>query len=151
TVRGTASEYPVMPLTWTWQITQDDGTSVLATAIDGTNTVVRFPVKNPAKYQVMAQVSGDRNCQPVTRIGTAAAAQGPAVPVRRTAAGFPIQQTRVKLSDGSTGTFPLDPGESYTIKPVDPTFTLRGTYVRITSSDTTFDIEGDTTQSPMMA
>jgi hypothetical protein len=120
--------------------------------IDGTGAVVEFPVATPGAYQIVARLVGDARCRPGMQVFTAIAPQGPSFTFRTTAAGYPTQETRVRLSDGSIQNFSLDPGVPYSIKPrVAGMQGLMVAYVRVSSPDTTFDIEGNTTHTPVVA
>jgi hypothetical protein len=97
-------------------------------------------------------VVGDPRCAATTQLFNAAVPQGPSFTFRTTVAGFPVQESLVRLSDGSTRTFDLDPGQSFSVEPRElGTSGLMVAYVRISSPTTTFVLEGDTTHTPVMA
>ena len=153
-VQGSASG-TFAPLTWSWTVVYADGnnTHIPTTPVElqgaPAGTVVEFPVENVGLYQIAASVTGDVRCTMTTRVLTAAASTGPSFTFRTTAGGYPVQETRIKLSDGPMGTLLLDKGQAVVVSPVDPTqFLLLPSYVRISSPSTSFDIEGDTTRTP---
>ena len=153
-VQGSASG-TFAALTWTWTVTYSDGNNTRIPTqtkdLDGAppGTVVEFPVENVGLYQIAASVTGDPRCTMTTRVLTATASAGPSFTFRTTASGYPVQETRIRLSDGPVRTLLLDKGQPVAVDPVDPTyFLLLPSYVRISSPSTSFDIEGDTTRTP---
>ena len=151
-VQGIPNEVPVMPLTWSWTVSDPKRAPVSTTHPTGDDAVVEFPVTLQGNYQVTATVAGDRNCSIGALTVVSNMPQGPSYTFRVAASGFPTQDTRVKLASGLSGTFPLDPGQSFTIRPLDQSQgTLLGAYVRISRPNQPLDFEGDTTSKPAMA
>jgi len=152
-VRAAAFDPSFPTPTWSWTVTSAlSAAAIVPMAIDGTGAVVEFPVATPGAYQIVVRLVGDARCRPGMQVFTAIAPQGPSFTFRTTAAGYPTQETRVRLSGGSMQNFSLDPGVPYSIKPrVAGMQGLMGAYVRVSSPDTTFDIEGNTTHTPVVA
>jgi hypothetical protein len=155
-VQGIANGSSAMTLTWKWTISfsasSSDIQAIATINPTGDDAIVEFPVQRPGRYQIYVEVTGDRSCGPAMLTFNASAPQGPSFNFRITAPGLPIQETHVRLADGSSSSFQLDAGQSFVVKPLDPAKgTLLGAYVRISGPNDTFDIEGQTTSMPMMA
>ena len=153
-VKGSASG-TFASLTWSWTVTYSDlkHTHITVKSVDPQGappgTVVEFPVENAGLYQIAASVTGDVRCTMTTRVLTATESSGASFTFHITASGYPVQESRIRLSDGPVRTLVLDKGQQVAVEPVDPTyFLLLPSYVRISSPSTSFDIEGDTTRTP---
>ena len=145
-------------LTWTWTVTYADGNGTQIPTkpygVDGAppGTVVEFPVENPGLYQIAASVTGDVRCSITTQVLTAVASTGLSFTFRTTTNLYPVQETSVMPSSQPGTMLPLSQGQSVALQPVDDTYgQLLPSYVRITGPTTSFDIEGDTTRTPLAA
>ena len=151
-VTALAYEFPTMKLTWTWVVMDYAGNLVTPTTAGDDHAVAQFPVPMKGSYLVKATPSGDPLCIAVNQTVPVVDPQGPSFNFRTWASGYPTQDKTVKQSDGlGGGTLQLEPGKSFTVKPIDPlSGKLLDSYVRITSSNQAFAFESNTTMKPVM-
>ncbi|HEY4186049.1 MAG TPA: hypothetical protein VGP07_13325 [Polyangia bacterium] len=151
-VRGIVIGASVNPPSWTWTITFAVGGTVVdvVPSLYDSDTVAEFPVSMSGSYRIAASVD-DPRCLPVVAVANATVPQGAAFTFRTTAPGLPVQESKVKLVDGSYGNFALDPGQTFAIKPRKAgQSNLMTAYVRISSPANSFVIEGETSRTPIM-
>jgi len=150
-VQAFANEFPAMKLVWTWEISDYQGKALTPTNPDGNQAIAQFPVTMRGSYQVKATPSGDPLCLFANRTVDVVDPPGPAFNFRVSGSGYPTQDRTVKLSDGSSRSVPLEPGQPVTVKPIDPlNGALLDSFVRISTPNQSFAFEGTTTIRPVM-
>ena len=151
-VTAYAYEYPSAKLTWSWKISDYDGYPLTPTTSGDAHAVAQFTVIKSGTYLVNATpITDDPLCLPANYTVNVVDPQGPSFNFRAGASGYPTQDKTVKQSDGlGGGTLRLEPGRSFTVKPIDPlTGKLLGSYVRISNSNQAVAFEGNTTMKPV--
>lgn len=145
-----ANESPMMQsLTWTWMVSDPLGQNIGVTTPDKDPTQAEFLATRTGGYLVTAAPSGDPRCAQANLSFNVSAPQGPSFDFRASASGYPSQDKIVKLAD-SNGVLRLQPGKPFIVKPIDALQgTLLNTYVRISSSNQAFTLEGNTTSKPL--
>lgn len=148
-LEASANEAPTKTLTWTWSVSYDLGTTVPVTTSGNQGTIAEFPVAKMGNYQVTATPSGDTLCAAANYPVYVSNPPGPSFNFRTSASGYPTQDRPVKLSELPYA-LELQPGQSFTVKPINPlNGMLLDTYVRITSSNQVFSFEGNTSTKPL--
>jgi len=152
-VKALVSGTLATPVVWRWEVTSDALETIRTRPLDDTGSLVEFPIATPGNYRIIARIEGDSTCSGRPAIAHGVQPGPPALIFRITAAGFPVQDTRVKLSDGLSPMLTLGRGREFSIRPqpVGGQGNLLVSFVRVSSPATAFVLEGDTMRGPLGA
>jgi hypothetical protein len=153
-VAGSVVGAAVTPPVWIWTAKLDNPSSTIATtATDDSGAIIEVPVERPGSYQITALIMGDSRCQGLL-VAVAVPPQPASFVLRATAAGLPVQDSRISLSPSDpqpVADIRLDPGVVASVAPqrADLNGGPLASYVRVTSPGSDFSVEADTARGPL--
>jgi hypothetical protein len=166
-LHASVSGFPGLPdggaLQWTWAVSTTGASSLARldyTPIDDDASTIEVVLATPGMYQVQVKILGVPSCDRAPLTFTVKAAQTPSFRFRVTPPSgtqLPIREVVAQASAIANGaqTIALGDGKSTDVVSFFPVDDVRGfpipSYLRITSPSFTFDVEGYTGQSALIA
>jgi hypothetical protein len=152
-VQGSVIGAMVLPPVWIWSATNDASSKLPTTATDSSGATIEIPIATPGAYQITAQLAAEPRCQRLLVV-TVIPPQPASFVLRATAAGLPVQDTRISLSPGDPQPavdFRLNPGIGASVSPqrADGNGGPLPSYVRVTAAASALSIEADTARGPL--